>query len=469
VILPGVPLGAPHPKISHWFSELGGAPCARPALPGPREADVCVVGAGLTGLWTAYELRRADPSLDVVVLEREVAGFGASGRNGGWVSGELSGSRDGWAARGGRSGAIALERAIQATVDEVGRVVEAENIECDFVKGGSLHVAQTRPQLARLEAELAADRSWGFDERDSVLLDAGAAAGRVAVEGVLGARFTPHCARVQPAKLVRGLADAVERAGATLHEGTPVLAIEPHVARTPFGDVRARWVVRATEAYGAELPGLRRSVAPVNSSMIVTEPIGDATWEQLHWEGAETVLDGAHLYTYLQRTADGRIAIGGRGVPYRFGSRTGREGPVPGRTVAELHDRLIGLFGAAADVGVAAAWHGVLGVSRTWEPAVGADRATGLAWAGGYAGEGVAAANLAGRTLRDLLLGARTELTTLPWVGPPARVWEPEPLRFAGIHAVYRLLGAADRAERRRGRESRLAALADRLAGRSHG
>jgi glycine/D-amino acid oxidase-like deaminating enzyme len=450
--------------ISHWFSQLDPLPVPRPPLPGPRSADVCIVGAGYTGLWTAYELRRADPSLDVVVLEAEVAGFGASGRNGGWVLGELAGSAERWARRGGRAGAQAQARAIRATVDEVGSAIEREGIDCDFVKGGTLQVAQTPLELERLRAFAAHEEEWGLE--DGELLDAAATRARVAVAGALGAHFSPHCARVHPARLARGLAAAAERAGATIHEGTRVTAIEPGVARTAAGPVHARFVVRATEGYTARLPGLRRALVPLNSAMIVTEPLGAETWEAIGWERAECMLDGRHRYVYLQRTADGRIAIGGRGVPYRFGSKTDREGPLPAATARELRQRLVELFPVLAGAGVAAGWHGVLGVPRDWSPAVGLDATTGLAWAGGYVGEGVAAANLAGRTLRDLILGRTTELTGLPWVGPLARAWEPEPLRFAGVHAVNALYASADAREQATGRSAPAARLAGAIAGR---
>ncbi len=364
-------------RVSFWFEQLGGLPEPRPALEGRVEADVCIVGGGYTGLWTAYELRRADPSLEVVVLEREVAGFGASGRNGGWVFGELSGSRAGWIERAGHEGALALERAIQQTVDEVGRAVAAEKIDCNYRKGGNLVVAQSELELERLRAEHAADREFGLGEEDRVLLDADALAERVRIQGGVGGLFSPHCARVQPAKLVRGLSDAVERAGVTIYEQTRALALEPGRVPTPAGEVRARWVVRATEAYTADLPGLHRVLVPVNSAMIATEPLPAETWEELGWDGCETMLDGRHVYTYLQRTADGRIALGGRGVPYLYGSRTAREGVPPAATIEALRLRLRDLFGPATDTGVASAWQGVIGVSRTWRPAVGVDAARG--------------------------------------------------------------------------------------------
>lgn len=432
---------------SFWWKDVGGMPEARPALPGPAEVDVAIVGAGYTGLWTAWYLREADPTLRIVVLERERAGFGASGRNGGWLSGLWPGPRH-----------AATQAAINATIDVVAEWCLRQRVDCDLVKGGTLDIALTAPALRRLQAVLSRERGMGFEDWQG--LSPAEVRDRVAVE-CLGALFTPHCARVHPAKLVRGLAAAVEAAGVTIFEGTPVTEIRPRVAVTARGDVRARWVVRATEGYTAGLAGERRTLVPLNSAMIVTEPV-----DGIGWEGGETLLDAAHAYCYLQRTADGRVAIGGRGVPYRFGSGTDRTGEIAPATVGELRSRLLRLFPSLRDARIDHAWAGVLGVARDWSPAVCVDHRAGVAWAGGYVGDGVSTANLAGRTLRDLLLGVDSELTTLPWVGHTWRRWEPEPLRWLGIHGVYGLYRRADREEERTGRASRLAALADRVAGR---
>jgi glycine/D-amino acid oxidase-like deaminating enzyme len=452
--------------VSFWWSALGGPPLRRAPLPGPLECDVAIVGAGYTGLWTAWYLKAADPSLHVVVLEREGAGYGASGRNGGWLSGLLAGSREAWAAEHGREAVVAAQRAMFATVDEVAAWCAEQQVDCDLVKGGTLDVATSAPAQRRLEAALAEERSWGFGEEDWRALDAAEVAARVRVRDARGGLFSPHCARVQPAKLVRGLAAAVERAGVPIFEDTPVTELRPHVAVTARGDVRARWIVRATEGYTAGLAGERRSLVPLNSAMVATVPLGADFWSRTGWDGCETLLDAQHAYCYLQRTADGRIAIGGRGVPYRFGSRTDRAGEVADRTVEQLRARMGHLFEGLADVRIDHAWAGVLGVARDWCPSVGADPATGIAWAGGYVGDGVSTTNLAGRTLRDLILGQDTGLTGLPWVGHRSRPWEPEPLRWLGIHGVYALYRRADRDEERTGRASRVAALADRVAGR---
>ncbi|MFL5859861.1 MAG: NAD(P)/FAD-dependent oxidoreductase [Solirubrobacteraceae bacterium] len=450
---------------SFWLDQLGPRP-SRPALAGDREADVCIVGGGFTGLWTAYELKRADPSLVVVVLEARQVGFGASGRNGGWVLGKLSGSAPAWRARGGPDAPRAMVRAIQQTVHEIGAVVAVENIECDWKHGGTVSVAQTDVQLARLRAQAEAERRELGEDLAWEVLDADEMNARIRVAGARGGLYTPHCARVQPARLVDGLAAAAERAGATVYESSAVTRIGSGLAVTRAGNVRARYVLRATEGYTADMRDAHRVLLPMNSSMIVTEPLPEAEWARIGWAGAETMLDGSHLYTYSQRTADGRIAIGGRGVPYRFGSRTDREGPVPRRTVGELRARLRALFPSLAGVSVARAWHGILGVSRDWCPTVTLDPVSGLGWAGGYAGEGVAASNLAARTLRDLVLGRDTDLARLPWVGRPAREWEPEPLRFIGARGIYTLYRLADRHERGGDHASRVAGLADRIAGR---
>jgi glycine/D-amino acid oxidase-like deaminating enzyme len=434
--------------VSYWWHARGGFPPRRPSLPGPAEADVCIVGAGFTGLWTAWYLKRADPDLRVVILEAAFAGFGASGRNGGWLTAALPGSRDRYA-RGprGRAGVLALQRQLQQTVDEVAAVCRAEGIDAHLVKGGCLSVAFTPAQVARLRASLEADRAWGLRAADVCYLDGRALSERINFPNGLGATFTPHCARVQPARLVAGLADAVQRAGADVYEATTVTRIEAHRACTVFGDVTAKYVLRATEGFTAALPGQRRALLPMNSSMIVTEPLGGEVWRQIGWDGLETVGDEAHVYVYAQRTADGRIAIGGRGVPYRFGSGTDHRGATRVATAQALARSLRTLLPQVGRVRVEHAWCGVLGVPRDWCASVSLDGATGLGWAGGYTGHGVAASNLAGRTLADLVLGLSTERTELPWVDHRAHRWEPEPARWLGVRGLYASYRLADRLE----------------------
>jgi glycine/D-amino acid oxidase-like deaminating enzyme len=453
-------------ELGFWWRSLGGVAPTRPPLQGPARADVAIVGGGYTGLWAAYYLKRADPTLAIVVLERELAGYGASGRNGGWVSGFFSGPARVYERSRGLHGFQALQRAMFDTVDEVGAVLAEQDIDADFVKGGHIQAALGEAQSRRLREALGSAREHGLGEGDLRELSAAELAQRIMVAGARGATYTPHVARVHPGKLMRGLAAAVERLGVTIHERTGVSEIRPHRALTAVGDVSARWVIRATEGYTAELRGLGRALVPMNSSMIITEPLPQTAWEGIGWTGSEVLSDAAHVYVYLQRTQDGRIAIGGRGIPYRLGSRTGGSGDTAPSTVASLRAKLIEMFPSTRDVALDHAWSGVLGVSRDWCMSVDADAASGLAWAGGYVGEGVAAANLAGRTLRDLILGESSELTTLPWVGRKPRRWEPEPVRWGAIRSVYSLYRRADRSERRSGRESRLGRVVDAVSSR---
>ncbi|WP_164232698.1 NAD(P)/FAD-dependent oxidoreductase [Microbacterium hydrocarbonoxydans] len=451
--------------VSFWWQQLG-MPEPRTALPGDRDADVAIVGGGYTGLWAAYYLKKAQPDLRVIVLERRFAGFGASGRNGGWLTNSVTGGRARYVRTHGRDAAIAQQRALDATVDEVIAVAAAEGIDAGIVKGGELEVARTPAQLARARAFASAEQAW--PDSGVELLDAAATRARIGVVGALGGTWHPHCARVNPARLVRGLAAAVERLGVVIHEDTEVLEIRPGQARTARGVVRAAHVLRATEGFTADLRGEHRTWLPMNSSLIVTEPLDDATWAEIGWEGRETLGDHAHIYMYAQRTADDRIAFGGRGVPYRYGSRVDSDGATQPRTIESLTALLRDFFPAAARAEIAHAWSGVLGVPRDWAATVGHDRTTGLGWAGGYVGTGVTATNLAGRTLADLVLGRDTAVTRLPWVGHRARRWEIEPLRWLAVNAIYAAYGAADRAEARTRRESTapVARLADLVAGR---
>jgi glycine/D-amino acid oxidase-like deaminating enzyme len=454
---------------SLWLDQLVGPLEARRALAGDVEVDVVIVGAGYTGLWTAYSLLGADPSLRVLVVEREMVGFGASGRNGGWCVGELAGGLEGAIAASGRDAGIRMTRAIIDTVDDVGRAVEAEGIDCGFAKGGVIRLARTVPQVRRQRAEVDEYHEHGFGDDVLRVLDAESATEHLHATDVVGGVLYGPAARVQPARLARGLAEAVERRGATIVEGTAARAIMPRTAGrqalvlTDHGTIRADVVVKATEAYTRDLDGLRRDIVPLYSLMVATEPLPVEMWDEIGLHRMETFADDRRMVIYGQRTVDGRIAFGGRGAPYRYGSRIDAATEASSR----VHDRIITalrqLIPVLDRVGFSHRWGGVLGVPRDWRPSVGFDRSTGIAWAGGYVGEGVAAANLAGRTLADLVTGTDSDLVSLPWVGHRSGRWEPEPLRWAGINAGLRLAGWIDHREETHQRTPRAASVLDRI------
>jgi len=451
--------------VSFWLDTVPGSLAPGEVLPGDLTVDVAIAGAGLTGLWTAYYLATAQPGLRIAVCEAQIAGFGASGRNGGWCSALFPASLGKLTRMAGRDAAIAMYRAMQATVDEVGRVAAAEHIDCHWAKGGTVQLARSATQLERAKAEVAEMREHGFGEDDLVLLTESEARARVAASSVLGGTYTPHCAAIHPARLVRGLARVVRERGVKLFERTPVTEIAPRALRTTRGTVTADYVIRATEGYTPALPGLHRAVIPVYSLMIATEPLPDSTWEHVGLDGRPTFGDGRHLIIYGQRTADGRLAFGGRGAPYHLGSAVRPSFDRVPAVFADLRRTLGELFPALGDVAVTHTWGGPLGIARDWCASAGLDRDTGLGWAGGYVGDGLATTNLAGRTLADLILDPGSDLTGLPWVNHRSPDWEAEPLRWLGVNAGLRTMGWADRAEGRTGRSSRAAQVMGRFLG----
>ena len=452
-------LDARYRARSLWLEEIAGPLRPRPSLPGDRDYDVAIVGAGFTGLWTAYYLKTLQPDLRVAVIEREIAGYGPSGRNGGWAIGGLVGSPS---AYGLAAGGEQLQRALRATyegVDEIGAVAEREQIDCGFVKAGALTIASSAPQWRRLQASQTGGTAASHGASEGTLLSAAEAQAFAAVPAIHGGRFTPHAARINPAQLVRGLAAACERHGVTIYEQTAALAIERGVVRCASGHVSAEVVIGATESYTTQLPGARLRYLPLYSLMIATEPLDEQAWAELRWQPGLLIDDAHYLFFYAQRTADGRIAIGGRGAPYRLRSPIDERNERDERVHARLLATLQRAFPAAAAARVTHHWGGPLAAPRDWSMGVRFDRASGLGTAGGYTGHGVVAANISGATLADLILGRESALTTMPWVGHRSRRWEPEPLRFLASRAIVATLGAADRREDSSGRYARRVAL----------
>lgn len=450
-----IPLRPDGQPLSLWHDQ-GPAPKSRPALAGAHQADVVIVGGGYTGLWTAYYLLATRPGLEVVVVEGEFCGFGASGRNGGWVSPKFPGSKKKMAAEHGRHAVVAYQQAMLDAIDEIGRVCAFEAVDCGYLKGGMLLFATAPAQVPRLRSYMDDLRGWGFGDGDLEWLTADDARRRAAVQGAAGAMFTRQCASVQPWHLVAGLAAAVERRGATIFEQSPVRTLGAGMVVTDEGVVRAPVVLRCTEAFTPNLPGQGRTLAPLYSLMIATQPLPDAWWADVGLASGETFSDERHLIIYGRRTADGRFAFGGRGAPYHFGSTVRPGWDVDERTHEHVRRVLWELFPQLEDAEVTHRWGGAVAVPRDWRVSVDFDPAAGFGHAGGYVGQGVTSANLAGRTLADLVAGTRSERTSLPFVGHRWRRWEPEPLRWVGINLGRALAPMADVVEERTGRPSRL-------------
>lgn len=439
----------------------------RPQLTGSVDVDVAIVGAGYTGLWTAYALTLRDPGIRIAIVEAETVGYGASGRNGGFVSAGIAGEARVYERSGGRDGIVRAERAMIDGVDWIGEAVAREAIDCGWVKGGAYRVATSAPQLARARAGLEGKRARGYTDDDAWFVTAAEIEAEVRVAGALGGTYTPHCARADPARLARGLAEACERRGVVIYERSPAVSIGPQRVACPRGSLRGDIVVRATEAFTTRLPGESRTYLPIASHMLATEPLSPEAWDELGWAGCAPIADQRYQFAYAQRTPDGRIALGGRGLTYRRGGAIREQDELQPRVHARLEQALRRLFPAAAGAPISHRWGCFFAAPRDWSMAVELDRASGLARAGGYSGHGVVASSLAGRTLADLINGTESELTNLPWVGHASRRWEPEPLRFVATRAIAALAASADAAEDRTNRPARRIGLVRRwLPGR---
>ncbi len=451
--------------LSLWHDDASYTPFDAPSLDGDIQVDVAIIGAGYTGLWTAYYLAKAQPDLRIAVLESETVGFGASGRNGGWCSALFPASLKKVASLSSRDAAVRLQRAMNDTVTEMGQVLAAENIDCDWKQGGYVSIARNQAQWARAKAEIKGWQSWGFGDEHMRLLSADEVKDLVQASRIYGGSFTPNCAAVQPVKLAAGLAGVVAKLGVKIYHHTRVTQIGDRKLVTDRGVVAADTIVRATEGYTAEFKEFHRDVVPMYSLMVATEPLGDDVWNKIGLGDRPTFADKRHLRIYGQRTADGRIAFGGRGAPYHYASRVKPEFDMDARVHQMLrgilHDLLPGLEGAK----FTHAWGGNLGIPRDWYPSVSYDKRAGFAQAGGYVGDGVSTAHVAGKTLAAEILDLDDDLRELPWAKRTSPKWEVEPLRWLGVNAVTQAFAQSDRNEARSGKPSKISSTVWKMIG----
>lgn len=450
---------------SFWLETCDDDLTPRPGLDGSIDVDVAILGAGYSGLWTAYYLLAREPALKVAIVEKEIAGFGASGRNGSWCTCHFPTSLGAIAEHHGADAARALYRAMAGSVDEVARVAAAEGFDIHFLKGGGMTVARGRHQLPAVRDTHAEYVRLGLGDRVE-LLDKAETDARVKIAEVLGAVFYKDAASIHPGRLVRGLARAVERKGAKIYEQTEVTDFTPGaepVLRTTRGDVRAKAIVLCGEAYLTQLRKTRRVLIPVYSLMTLTEPLSEADWTEIGWRNRECIDSARLTIEYISKTADGRILFGGRGAPYHFGSRIEDEFDRHAPTIRMFQDNVQNWFPMLKDVRFTHAWGGPLGAPRDFMTTMSFDPVQGIATARGYVGNGVATTNLAGRVLADLITGNKSELTELPCVNHHSPKWEPEPFRFIGVSYIQRAYRNIDLKAERTGIPPSGKTLAERL------
>ena len=454
-------------QLSLWLETADDAFEPRPPLDGDRTADVVILGGGFSGLWTAYYLLKAEPALDVVVVEAEVCGYGASGRNGGWCSPRFPLDPGALADRFGVDAARAQILAMHETVDEMGRVCAENAIDADYRRVDLLSIARGERQLASVHATHAAYRKLGLEVRNQ-LIDADAVTRRVRVADARAAILTPGAAMIHPARLARGLARTVERLGGVIHEATRGRGVERGAAPrlvTDHGVLTARKaLIVAGEAYLAGLEGYRREVVPMSSMMVATEPVDDARWAEIGWSGGEGLSSQVASVDYLSRTPDGRILYGTRGAPYLYGSRTPDHARNVESAFSGMKEALRAWFPALQGIGFTHQWSGYLGVSRDWAPSIYFDAESRIGGLYGYTGRGVTNTNLAARIITGLATGRSTGLEGLPAAGRRSPRWEVEPLRWLGVRYVQNALARIDRAAQQGRRAPLDAPVARRLS-----
>ena len=441
---------------SYWQESIASSLVDRSSVDSNLDVDIAIVGAGYSGLWTAYYLKQLQPDARIAVIEANQVGFGASGRNGGWCSGFLPMTLSEIERQHGRQQAIEMYQQSFATLDEIEQVITLENINCDYHRGGTIHGATNAVQRNRVIEDVKQLHDYGFDDGDSRLLTLEESRTRINISGLLAASYTPHCAVIHPAKLVSALASVVERKGVKIYEHSRVVEISSRTLKMKDVRVRADVVVRATEGFTSQIRRHRRTLAPLYSYMVATEPLTKLQRDQIGWQNRETYHDARNMIIYVQITSDGRIAFGGRGAPYHFGSRVkpryDHHDEIHQRIISSMHE----VFPFTKDLEITHRWGGPLGVPRNWKPSVNFDPQSGIASLGGYVGDGVAATNLAARTLAHLITGDHHPLTKLAWVNHPSRKWEAEPLRYFGINGLLRLSSSMDNREYKTGKPDKL-------------
>ena len=438
-------------KYSFWLETCGEDLTPRPSLKESIDVDVAILGGGYTGLWTAYYLLRDNPGLKVAVIEKEIVGFGASGRNGGWCSSKFPVTPAMLEKRYGTDAARALMLAMCGAVDEVGRVCAEESIDAQFHKGGILTLARCEHHLPMIRVSLAAYGRLGLGEQYQ-LLTAEQAMDRISATNVRGALFARENASLNPGRLVRGLARAVERRGGIIYEKTEVTDFESgSKARliTPVGDVRAKIaIVLAGESYLSQLSKLHRVVLPVYSLITITEPLTAEQWTHIGWRNRESVASCSYTVDYLTRTADGRILFGSRGAPYQLGSKISDEMDRHSETHAYIQKLVVEWFPMLAGIRFTHSWGGPVGMPRDWMPMTDFDPVTKIATARGYTGQGVSTTNLTGRVVAELVSGKKTALSRLPVAKRKSPRWEREPLRWLAVRYMQNAFFRIDQADK---------------------
>ena len=395
--------------------------------------DVAIIGGGFSGLWSAYHLKKLNPNLTIAIFEAHHCGFGASGRNGGWASSDYPVYRSTLEKRYGKEITDTLFQSLTSAIEELGEISQSIAPRANFVKSGTLMFARNRAQELRLKASEDELHHWKSPEEMNEL---------VRISESRGGLFNSECATVDPMGLVDGLVRFLINQGVAIFENVFATRVENGVlANSTF--VSAPIVIQATEVFSE--PG--RDFIPLYSLMVATEPLSEEIWRAIGVDSRFTFAEGSHLINYAQRTADNRIAIGGRGATYPYGSQLQTSKERTTHVHKHLRELIRQWFPILRGVRFTHSWGGAVAITRDWEPYVQFNSATGFGRLGGYAGDGVTMSYLAAKIMANLIKNTSSPITQLHFVNRKMRKWEPEPLRFIAVNSLVKLSGVADKEE----------------------
>lgn len=416
--------------------------------------DVAIIGAGFSGLWSAFHLKQFQPNLKIAVFEKEYVGFGASGRNGGWASAEYPTSSNRLIKENGLESYKNLRTAITKSIDEIGQIAKSNNWQIDYAKGGALVFARGNAQLSRISKDIDDEHQLLNKSQTTELLN---------IPSALGSVFTPHCAALNPFKLVRTLADHLEKNGVIIYEQSNVSEIKDKQVAVNGFKVNCIFSIRATEAFTPRRWMGNRQI-PIYSLMVATEPLSSEVIKQIRNAQRATFQEACHLITYAQITADNRLAIGGRGVRYKLFSRLSERSEIDNRMHSALERRARSWFPQISDAKFEYRWGGAVALTRRWQAYLNFDQAASRAEIGGYVGDGVTLSYLVAKTLAEKMSKLKT--ANLPFVDQRIGKWEPEPIRYLAVNAGFKATVIADYEEKITKKPSLLAAIIDPLINR---
>ena len=416
--------------------------------------DVAIIGAGFSGLWSAFHLKQFQPNLKIAVFEKEYVGFGASGRNGGWASAEYPTSSNRLIKENGLESYKNLRTAITKSIDEIGQIAKSNNWQIDYAKGGALVFARGNAQLSRISKDIDDEHQLLNRSQTTELLN---------IPSAIGSVFTPHCAALNPFKLVRTLADHLEKNGVIIYEQSNVSEIKDKQVAVNGFKVDCIFSIRATEAFTPRRWMGNRQI-PIYSLMVATEPLSSEVIKQIRNAQRATFQEACHLITYAQITADNRLAIGGRGVRYKLFSRLSERSEIDNRMHSALERRARSWFPQISDAKFEYRWGGAVALTRRWQAYLNFDQAASRAEIGGYVGDGVTLSYLFAKTLAEKMSKVKT--ANLPFVDQRIGKWEPEPIRYLAVNAGFKATVIADYEEKITKKPSLLAAIIDPLINR---